>query len=334
MTAAELDQLGAELGLDVVGAASVAPYADTERHIRDRRARGLFADMRFTMARPEESCYPQTLLEGAHSVVSAALCYYADAPAPQPGEGRLPRYTWRDAYAQLREKLDALGRSLGGEYRVLVDENQHVDREAAARAGVGFYGKNTLLITRRFGSWVVLGSLVTTAELDPTPPLDLDCGSCRLCIDACPTDALAEAGTLDATRCLSYWTQTANDIPEAYREELGASVYGCDICQDVCPWNRGIEKRRAEEPLPEGAEANVSLVEWLESDADELARRYERLFVPRKDGRFLKRNALVALGNAGRREDRTIAERYMTDPMLKEYAQWACAKLDERAGVD
>src|SRR5215203_194892 len=99
MTAAELDQLGAELGLDVVGAASVAPYADTERHIRDRRARGLFADMRFTMARPEESCYPQTLLEGAHSVVSAALCYYADAPAPQPGEGRLPRYTWRDASA-------------------------------------------------------------------------------------------------------------------------------------------------------------------------------------------------------------------------------------------
>jgi epoxyqueuosine reductase len=334
MTAPELDQLGAELGLDVVGAAPIAPYADTERHIRERRARGLFADMRFTMARPEESCHPETLLEGARAVVSAALCYYADAPDPQPGEGRLPRYTWRDAYGHLREKLDALGRSLGGEYRVLVDENQHVDREAAARAGVGFYGKNTLLITRRFGSWVVLGTLVTTAELEPTPPLDLDCGSCRLCIDACPTDALAEAGTVDATRCLSYWTQTANDIPEAYREELGASVYGCDICQDVCPWNRGVEKRRAEEPLPEGAEANVSLVEWLESDADELARRYERLFVPRKDGRFLKRNALVALGNAGRHEDRAIAERYMTDPKLREYAHWACAKLDERAGVD
>jgi len=334
MTAAELDQLGAELGLDVVGAAPVGPYADTERHIRERRARGLFADMRFTMARPEESCHPERLLERARAVVSAAVCYYADAPDPQPGEGRLPRYTWRDAYAQLREKLDALGRALGGEYRVLVDENQHVDREAAARAGVGFYGKNTLLITRRFGSWVVLGTLVTTAELQPTPPLDLDCGSCRLCIDACPTDALAEAGTLDATRCLSYWTQTANDIPEAYREELGASVYGCDICQDVCPWNRGVEKRRAEAPLPEGAEANVSLVEWLESDADELARRYERLFVPRKDGRFLKRNALVALGNAGRQEDRAIADDSMTDPMLKEYAQWACAKLDERAGVD
>jgi epoxyqueuosine reductase len=335
MRAAELDQLGAELGLDVVGAAPVAPYEDTERHIRERRERGLFADMRFTMARPEQSCHPETLLAGARAVVSAALRYSAEAPDPQPGEGRLPRYTWRDAYSELREKLDVLGRRLGGEYRVLVDENQHVDREAAARAGVGFYGKNTLLITRRFGSWVVLGTLVTTAELEPTPPLDLDCGSCRLCIDACPTDALAEAGTLDATRCLSYWTQTANDIPEPYRDALGASVYGCDICQDVCPWNRGVEKRRAGEQAPEHAEANVSLVEWLESHPDELARRYERLFVPRKDGRFLQRNALVALGNAGRPEDRAIAERYTTDedPMLREYAEWARSRLDERAGA-
>jgi epoxyqueuosine reductase len=332
MTAAELERLASELGLDVVGAAPVAPYAETERHIRERRERGLFADMRFTMARPEESCHPETLLAGTRTVVSAALCYYAEAPDPQPGEGRLPRYTWRHSYAELREKLDALGRRLGGDYRVLVDENQHVDREAAARSGVGFYGKNTLLITRRFGSWVVLGTLVTTAAVDTTAPLELDCGSCRLCIDACPTDALSEPGTLDATRCLSYWTQTANDIPEPYRKELGASVYGCDICQDVCPWNRGVEKRRSAEPLATGAEANVSLVEWLESDADDLARRYERLFIPRKDGRFLKRNALVALGNNGRPEDRAIAERFVSDddPLLREYAEWAAARLDER----
>jgi epoxyqueuosine reductase len=332
MRAAELERLGEELGLDVVGAARVSPYDDTERHIRERRARGLFADMRFTMARPEESCHPETLLDGARTVVSGALCYYAPAPAAAPGEGRLPRYTWRDSYAELREKLDALGRRLGRQYRVLVDENQHVDREAAARAGVGFYGKNTLLITRRFGSWVVLGTLVTQAELEPTPPLDLDCGSCRLCIDACPTDALDEPGTLDSTRCLSYWTQTANDVPAGYREALGPQVYGCDICQDVCPWNRGVEKRRAGDALPADAEANVSLVDWLERDADDLAAAYRRLFVPRKDGRYLKRNALVALGNTGRAQDRPLAERYLgdDDPLLREYAEWACARLDER----
>jgi epoxyqueuosine reductase len=203
---ADLQQLGAELGLDVVGAAPAAAYAETELHIRERRARGLFADMKFTMARPEESCHPESLLPNARTVVSAALCYYADEPERPAGKGRLPRYTWNDAYAELREKLDELGRRLGGEYRVLVDANQHVDREGAARSGVGFYGKNTVLITKRHGSWVVLGTLVTDRELEPTPPLDLDCGSCRLCVDACPTGALDEPGTLDANRCLSYWT--------------------------------------------------------------------------------------------------------------------------------
>jgi len=297
MNAAELEQLADELGIDVVGAAAADPYEETERHIRDRRARGLFADMRFTMAQPEISCHPDRLLPNARTVVSAALCYYADEPERPPGHGRLPRYTWYDAYAELRRKLDELGRRLGGDYRVLVDENQHVDREAAARSGVGFYGKNTLLITRRFGSWVVLGTLVTDRELETTPPLALDCGSCTLCIEACPTGALDEPGTLDATKCLSYWTQSAHDPPEAYLEALESQVYGCDICQDVCPWNRGIEKRRAGQPLPANAEPHVDLVDWLDSDPSELRRRYARLYVPRNDGRFLQRNARIALAN-------------------------------------
>ncbi|HEY2939149.1 MAG TPA: tRNA epoxyqueuosine(34) reductase QueG [Gaiellaceae bacterium] len=329
MNAAELSRLGDELGLDVVGAAPVEPYEETARHIRERRERGLFADMRFTMARPEESCHPETLLDGARSVVSAALCYYAEAGEPPPGHGRLPRYTWRDAYTELREKLDALGRKLGGTYRVFVDANQHVDREAAARAGVGFYGKNTMLITRRFGSWVVLGTLVTDVELEATPPLDLDCGSCTLCIEACPTGALDEPGVLDATRCLSYWTQSAEPFPEPYREALGDQVYGCDICQDVCPWNRGIERRRAGEAAPPGAEPHVSLVDWLESDDEALRRRYDRLFVPRNDPRYLRRNALVALGNTG--GDPSLAERYADgdDPLLREHGDWALARILE-----
>src|SRR5262249_6194451 len=238
MKAAELARLASELGIDVVGAAPAEPYAETERHIRERRARGLFADMRFTMAQPEASCHPEELLAEARTVVSAALCYYAEEPERPEGRGRLPRYTWYDAYSELRAKLDRLGRRLGGDYRVLVDENQHVDREAAARSGVGFYGKNTLLITRRVGSWVVLGTLVTDQELETTPPLVLDCRDCTLCIEACPTGALDEPGTLDSTKCLSYWTQSARDAPAGYRQALEAQVYGCDICQDVCPWNR------------------------------------------------------------------------------------------------
>jgi epoxyqueuosine reductase len=336
MTAAELERLAAELGIDAIGATPAEPYENTERDIAERRARGLFADLRFTMAQPEVSCHPESLFPGARTVVSAALCYYADAPEPGPGEGRMPRYTWHDAYAELREKLEALGGRLGGEYRVLVDANQHVDREAAARSGVGFYGKNTLLITRRHGSWVVLGALVTTAELEATPPLDLDCGSCRLCIDACPTAALDEPGTLDTNRCLSYWTQSKHSIPEAYREALGDRVYGCDICQDVCPWNRGVEKRRAGEPAPPDAEPTVSLVDWLEAEDAELRVRYERLFVPRNDARYLRRNALVALGNNGRPEDGELAAEYARseDPLLREHAEWALARLAEGHNPD
>jgi epoxyqueuosine reductase len=334
MTVAELYQLAEELGLDVVGAAPAEPYEDTERHIRERKSRGLFADMRFTMAQPEVSCHPESLLPGARTVVSAALCYYAPGPSPGPGEGRLPRYTWWDAYAELREKLEALGRRLGGAYRVLVDANQHVDREGAARSGVGFYGKNTMLITRRHGSWVVLGTLVTDVEVEPTPRLELDCGSCTLCIDACPTGALDEPGTLDATKCLSYWTQAGEAIPEEYRSELGDQVYGCDICQDVCPWNRGVERRRAGASLPDAAEPTVSLVDWLEARGDELVERYERLFVPKKDARYLRRNALIALGNAGGPDQLEQAEPFLDDPddMIRETAEWALARLRERHG--
>jgi epoxyqueuosine reductase len=331
MDTAQLARLADEVGLDVVGAAPVAPYEATERHIRDRRERGLFADMRFTMARPEESCHPERLLSGARTVVSAALCYWAEGEEPPPGHGRLPRYTWWDAYSSLRERLDELGRSLSGDYRVLVDANQHVDREAAARSGVGFYGKNTMLITRRFGSWVVLGTLVTTAELEPTQPLDAGCGSCTLCIDACPTNALDEPGVLDATRCLSYWTQSSSPAPEDVREALGDRVYGCDICQDVCPWNRGVEKRRAgEAPPPAVLEPHVSLVDWLTADDDEFAERYDRLFVPRNDPRYLRRNALVALGNTG--GDPALAQPYAVadDPLLREHAEWALAAIRRR----
>jgi epoxyqueuosine reductase len=332
MTAAELERLAEELELDVVGAAPASAYEETERHIRDRQARGLFADMRFTMAQPEVSCHPETLLDGARTVVSAAYCYYAPEPPLQEGEGRLARYTWHDGYAALRERLDELGRRLGGAYRVLVDANQHVDREAAARSGVGFYGKNTMLITRRHGSWVVLGTLVTTAVVEATRPLDLDCGSCTLCIEACPTDALDEPGLVDSTKCLSYWTQAPTAIPESYRAELGGQVYGCDICQDVCPWNRGIEKRRSAQPLSPGAEPHVRLAEWLDGDGTALAQMYDRLYVPKNDARYLRRNALVALGNIGGREDLPLAEPFLAsdDELLREQAEWTVARIEER----
>jgi epoxyqueuosine reductase len=333
MTAAELSAVAAELGLDVVGAARAEPYEETERHIRERRERGLFADMRFTMARPEVSCHPERLFDGARSVVSAALCYYERGPEPGRDEGRLPRYTWHDAYTELRSRLTQLGERLGGSYRVLVDSNDHVDREAAVRAGVAFYGKNTMAITRRFGSWVVLGTLVTEVEIEPTPPLGLDCGSCRICIEACPTGALDEPGVLDATKCLSYWSQAPAPIPEEYRAEVGDMVYGCDICQDVCPWNRGVEGRRSDAEPSADSTPTVSLVDWLERDGAELVAEFDRLYVPRNEPRWLRRNALIASGNAGSGDLAEAVERYVEDddPVLREAANWALERLAARS---
>ena len=332
MTGAELMELAADLGIDAVGAIPAAPYADTERHIRDRKSRGLFADMRFTMACPDVSCHPEGLVDGAKTVVAAALCYYREGSPSSADEGLLPRYTWRDEYAELRARLDALGRRLGGSYRVLVDENAHVDRAAAVRAGVAFYGKNTMAITRRHGSWVVLGVLVTDVEIDTTPALELDCGECRLCIDACPTGALDEPGTLDANKCLSYWTQAPATIPEEYRGELGAMVYGCDICQDVCPWNRGIEKRRRGLDPAHGADSRVSLADWLTRDGDELVAEVDRLYVPRNEARWLRRNALIAAGNIGTRQLESVVRAYEddSDPIVSDAAQWALARIADR----
>jgi epoxyqueuosine reductase len=332
MTSADLTRLAADLGLDVVGAARAEPYGETERHIRERRARGLFADMRFTIAQPEVSCHPERIVDGARTVISAALCYYAPASEPAADEGRLSRYTWRDEYAELRRRLDVLGNRLGGTYRVLVDENDHVDREAAVRTGIAFYGKNTMAITRKFGSWVVLGTLVTDVEIEATPLLELDCGACRLCIDACPTGALDEPGVLDSTKCLSYWSQAPAPTPDEYRHELGGAVYGCDICQDVCPWNRGVEKRRRISSLPDDAIPNVSLRDWLERDGDELVAEFDRLYVPRNDVRWLRRNALLAAGNVGSVDLVPAVERFAEDddPILRDAATWALGRIASR----
>jgi epoxyqueuosine reductase len=190
-----------------------------------------------------------------------------------------------------------------------------------------------MLITQTHGSWVVLGTLVTDVTVEATPALELDCGRCTLCIDACPTGALDEPGVLDATKCLSYWSQAPAPVPEPYREAMGQAVYGCDICQDVCPWNRGIEKRRRGLPLPDDATPTISLLAWLSGDDHELAEELDRLYVPNNDARWLRRNALIALGNVGAADDLAVTRPYLDgdDELLGETAAWASDRIAKRA---
>nr|AFD03172.1 iron-sulfur cluster binding protein [uncultured bacterium W5-102b] len=307
-TAATVATRALDLQLDAVGITRAEAYDDTEQYIVERREAGLFADLKFTMAQPDVSCHPESLVDGARSVISAALSYWhpdGDVPEAAHGTGTIARFARADPYVTLRDRLEQIAdwlRTHGHECRVLVDSNDHVDRAAAIRSGVGFSGKNTMLITPRHGSWVVLGTIVTTAELEPTEPMRPGCGSCTACIDACPTDAInADGGVLDTGACIGYWTQSHHQVPDEIAQHMDDMVYGCDICQDVCPWNRGTEKRRAAEEPWQG---QVDLVAWLEADRDELNEAYDRFFVPRRNVSFLRRNALIAMGN--RRNERDV----------------------------
>jgi epoxyqueuosine reductase len=236
-------------------------------------------------------------------VVSALIeVWEPEPPRPAGAVGRLPRYAWGDPYARLRTALARVREALRGDgarAAVFVDHNMHVDRAGGHAAGLTFSGKNTMAIAPGLGSFVAMGAVITDAPLVAAAPAAVrdGCGSCTLCIDACPTDALDEPGVLDATRCLSYWTQSRADAPEDVAAALEDRVYGCDICQDVCPWNTGAE-RRAEGLEPDAVDDAFPLLdEWLEAEPDELAERYRRLYVPDRDGRRLARNARAALAN-------------------------------------
>jgi epoxyqueuosine reductase len=319
------DELAVE-GL-LLGVARAEPYAETERLIAERRARGLFGDLRFTLTNTPRSCHPERLVRGARSVIAAAMPLWRPAGArPDGPAGRMPRYAWSDPYGPLRERLTGLAdrlRARGARCAVFVDSNHHVDRDAAVRAGLAFSARNTMAIVPREGSFVALGAIVTDAELEPAEELvPPGCGSCTLCLDACPTGALIEPGVLDATRCLSTTTQSRGPVPADHAAALEDRVYGCDVCQDVCPWNAGPARRGAD--LPEHPGAWVSLSEWLELPGEELLARHAHLYVPDRDPRYLRRNALIALGNAPAGE-REAARRYADDPdpLLREAARRA-----------
>ena len=325
-----MDELAALVRDDgiVLGAAPASAYTEVEAALKDRVERGYWADMRFTAARTEVSCHPETAVRNAQTVVTAILPVWRPLPPKPDGPvGRLPRYAWSDPYATLREALGRVRDALKAEgYRcvVHVDANHHVDREGARRAGLTFPGKNTMAIAPGLGSFISIGTLITDAPLvtEAPEPAREGCGSCTLCIDACPTGALDEEYVLNAEQCLSYWTQSRREIPDDIADALGDQVYGCDICQDVCPWNQGPEKRGAD-LLAEG-EAWVRLDAWLDATDEDLVEHNQRLYIPGLDGRYLKRNALIALGN-GPEEYRSLAEPFAAteDPIFGSAARRA-----------
>lgn len=343
---AELTTLAEELagvaragGLDAVGFAPAVPFEGTRRTLEERKAAGLHGGMHFTYADPARATDPGRTVPGARALVVGARSYRRADPLPDEGTGpmgRVARYSWDDAYAPLRSALDEVARRLeerGWRARVLVDDNALVDREAAYRAGLGWYGRNANLLLPGMGSWFVLGSVVTDAPLPTTGDRVQDgCGSCTRCLPACPTGALVAPGVLDARRCLAWLLEAPGSFPVEYREALGDRIYGCDECQEVCPPNRAADRRQPPPPARPDDEAWVALIALLDAGDDELLARFGRWYVPRRQPRYLRRNALVALGNVGHGDDPEVA-RVLTaalasdDAIVREHAEWAAARL-------
>ena len=353
-------ELAREVGFDLCGVAPANDFPELA-NLEEWLARGHAGEMRYLSDPRRRS--PSRAMQGARSVIVCALNYNTAFPSStdlslQQNEaegprGWISRYAWGDDYHNvLGEKLQALVRHLREEFpqpfeaRAYVDTGPVVERVAAKYAGLGWLAKNTCLINEESGSWLFLGVIVTTLELAASlgtaemPAPDL-CGNCTLCIDACPTGAIVEPYVLDARRCISYLTiELRGAIPAELREPMGRHVFGCDICQDVCPWNR----RAPETPLADfqprqrdGKSLFSPDLEWLISLSEEEFREVFRGSpVKRTKWRGLVRNACIAIGNSGfRAGEPRYAEicaklsqlAASSDDILAEHAQWALQRM-------
>lgn len=327
-----------DAGIDAVGVTSVEPFDEVRRTLEARRTDGLHAGMSFTFRDPRRSTEPRRLLRKASSIVVGALAYAEPRPEPPAGPAaRVARYAWRDHYADLRTALhcgaDVL-RDSGHRAMVIADQNGLVDRAAAHRAGIGWWGRNANLLVPGAGSWFVLGSIVTDADLPvATAPVEDGCRSCTRCIPACPTGAIVGDGVIDARRCLAWLVQDTGVFPRAHRVALGDRLYGCDDCQDACPPGRRTVADAVPVRLTAGpSEAWVDVLDLLAATDDELLARHGRWYIPKREPRYLRRNALVVLGNIGDPSDRRVVDtldRHLdhADPLLRAHAVWACARL-------
>lgn len=335
----ELVAVGRGAGLDLVGVASADPFDRAREAIEARKEAGLHGGMQFTFRNPARSTDPRRTLPSARSLVVAARSYPAAPPSAAAQQARVAWYATTDHYGALRIGLDRIAERLradGYEAVVLADDNALVDRAAAHRAGLGWFGKNANLLMPGRGSWFVLGSVVTDAALPGNEePVADGCGGCTRCVDGCPTGAIVAPGVIDANRCLAWLVQAEGSFPAEHRVALGDRLYGCDECQLVCPINR-----RAGGANPSGVgdagdaddPGAIDVLAVLRATDDELLASYGRWYIPRREVRYLRRNALIVLGNTGDADHPDVVEavrRGLTDPdeLIVSHAVWAARRL-------
>ena len=347
------------LGFDLVRFTTADPMPDAEAALKERIGAGLMGGLDwFTSERAEVAANPRALLPTARSVIALGTFYLTDAPRDEttPGEphGRLSCYAWGDDYHEvIRARLDALAAFIRENAPpeqektiVFVDTGRMVDRAIAQRAGLGWYGKNTNILSKGWGSWLFLAEVVTSLELAPDAPLAANCGQCEVCLHACPTNAFVAPYVLDNRRCISYLTiELRGSIPMELRPLIGAHIFGCDICQQVCPVNLiavrrlrqrgqfGVPGERAMFQPREATGSSPALIPLLKLDDEGFRERFRHSPVKRTKRRGLLRNVCVALGNIGD----PVAVPALGDalhdaePLVRGHAAWALGRIGGEA---
>lgn len=328
------------IGIDKIGFTTAEPFTELEDKLRAQQELGHHSGFEHKVI--EERIYPELIFQSPRSIISIALAYptkIADPPPRVKGErrGEFARASWgRDYHDILRDKMNRLIeyiRHEAGEsvtYKPMVDTGELVDVAVAQRAGLGFIGRNGLLITEEFGSYVYLAEIITNLDFAPDPSVPFGCGECTRCVDACPTGALLGDGRINAKQCLSYQTQTKGMMAEPFRRKMGHVIYGCDICQIVCPYNKGKNAHFHPEMEPEPESIMPKLRPLLTISNRDFKEQFGHMSGSWRGKKPLQRNAIIALGNYRDKSALPDLLRCIEEdvrPVIRGTAAWSIAKI-------
>lgn len=332
----EIKKLADQIGISKIGFTTADDFAYLEKSLRASVEEGRSSGFEHKVI--EERIYPKLSLKSAKTIISIAVAYPNKLPAKPPKtaykRGKITPNSWgldyhyvlQDKLRQLAEGIEKLTENF--EHKAMVDTGALVDTAVARRAGIGFIGKNGLVISKEFGSYMYLGELITNLEIEPDQPVDYDCGDCRRCLDACPTLCLLGDGSMNARRCLSFQTQDKGMMDMEFRKKIKTVIYGCDICQICCPYNKGIKNTLPSEINPELAEPE--LIPFLELSNKSFNEKFGMIAGSWRGKNILQRNAIIALANA---HDRTAVIKLMeiidrnNNPIHTATAIWALGEI-------
>lgn len=323
-----------ELNIDICGFTDPSPLEYLRDYLIYRKKNNIKTE--FEEIDIDRRIDPKLTLPSCNSIIVLGISYnvgYDEKPEYRL-KGRLSKSSWGiDYHIVLKKKIELLIEEIKRvrqfEYKYFVDTGPLIDRELAKKAGIGYYGKNCSIINDDYGSFIFLGYILTDLELDFSAKVEEKCGDCKLCIDACPTNALEEPYRLNSKKCISYLTQTKDDIPILLREKMGIKIYGCDTCQLVCPKNEGVIKSTKEEFMPFMTKGYINIEEILSMSNKEFTNKYGDMAGSWRGKNILKRNATIALGNMKKIDNISLLIPLLKDSnsMIREYGEWAVVNI-------